>query len=142
MDSIRTTLKKHWVVIAVTGLLVVLIFEGRYFIITVQSYYSQGELRPVYHHQRPTEQQGTSTAKKETTTENAPSISSIQLWMTFDYINVVFNLPQNYLKDILGLSDSQYPNIRLDTYASRTNIDSQVLLKTVKQYIVVYNQTH
>lgn len=142
MDSIRTTLKKHWVVIAVTGLLVVLIFEARYFIITVQSYYSQGELRPVYHHQRPTVQQGASTVKKEATPESAPSISSIQLWMTFDYINVVFNLPKNYLKDILGLNDSQYPNIRLDTYASRSNIDSQVLLKTVKQYIVVYNQTH
>jgi hypothetical protein len=141
MDNIRAMLKKRWPVIAVVGLVLVLVFEAQYFIVTVESYYSQGELRPTYRHQEETVQLSGKT-KRQMVSDTAPTIDSIQLWMTFDYINVVFKLPSGYMKDILGISDAQYPNIRLDTYSRRTHIDPEVLLKTVKQYIGTYNKTH
>jgi hypothetical protein len=40
-------------------------------------------------------------------------IQSIQSWMTFTYINRIFNLPTDYLKTELNISNSQYPNITI-----------------------------
>lgn len=46
----------------------------------------------------------------------AGDINIIQPWMTFDYINKIFNLPANYLRDALGITDSRYPKITLGAY--------------------------
>ncbi len=147
--DIRTALKKHWTVIAIIGLIFVLFFEAQYFIHSVEHFYSQGELRPMYRHREteivpqasPSAKATIATVKNVTVTPTL-NASSIQLWMTFDYINVVCKLPTNYLKDILGANDPRYPNVRLDTYATRSGIDPQVLLRTVQQYVASYQNTH
>ncbi len=136
MDTLRTFLKRHWIVLVTLVLAIVLIFEARYFIATVQTYYSNGELRTDYYH--PYGNGSVPLPSIIQRNPHAPTIDSIEPWMTFDYINVVFKLPQNYLKNILGINDSQYPNIRLDTYAKRSNINPDLLLSVVKQYITTY----
>ena len=43
--------------------------------------------------------------------------------MTFDYINVIFRLNSDYFKNVLNITDPQYPNIRIDRYIKRNNIN-------------------
>jgi hypothetical protein len=43
-------------------------------------------------------------------------VDLIQRWMTFNYINKVFNLPADYLKINLGIIDKRYPNIIIGKY--------------------------
>jgi hypothetical protein len=59
--------------------------------------------------------------------------------MTFDYLNVIFKLPKNYLKETLIIEDNRYPNIRLDHYAKRHNINPTFFLNQVEQAIINYN---
>lgn len=49
-------------------------------------------------------------------------VNMIQSWMTFNYINKVFKLPTDYLKNTLNISDSHYPNIPLEDYAEKAKI--------------------
>ena len=34
--------------------------------------------------------------------------------MTFGYINKIYNLPQDYLKDKIGITNKKYPNMLID----------------------------
>ena len=43
-------------------------------------------------------------------------VSAIRPWMTFDYINRLFNLPSDYLKTALKITDSRYPRITISNY--------------------------
>ena len=46
---------------------------------------------------------------------NASEVGVIRPWMTFDYINRIFGLPKDYLKDQLQISDPHYPNSTLSS---------------------------
>jgi hypothetical protein len=63
----------------------------------------------------------------------------IRGWMTFRYVNLVFNLPPPYLQGVLNIKDSHYPNISLDALAKQQKLSSaQMLAKTaaaVKNFI-------
>jgi hypothetical protein len=133
MKTTDIVFKKYWSMIAIGILVVLLVVEGRYFINSFHADYMQGELRPVYrHHQRlPLVTPAPSPTRK---------VSTIQPWMTFDYVNVVFGLPTDYLKNILGINNPKYPNIRIDRYAKQSNIDQTLLLKTIRHYTANYAQ--
>lgn len=45
----------------------------------------------------------------------------IRGWMTFRYINLVFNLPPSYLQSALNIKDTRYPNLALDALAREQN---------------------
>ena len=62
-------------------------------------------------------------------------IEKIQAWMTFDYINTVFKLPPNYLKNQLGIQDTRYPYLVIDRYARKHNINPDILLLNIRQSI-------
>jgi hypothetical protein len=70
-----------------------------------------------------------------------PSVDSIRTWMTFDYINFIFKLPPDYLKNTLTISDPRYPNVRLDHYSKHHNVDPVVFLQSVKQAITNYSSS-
>lgn len=56
----------------------------------------------------------------------------IKSWMTFRYVNLVFHLPEDYLKSSLNISDSHYPNLTIDSVAKQQNITSVLeLSKTI-----------
>lgn len=68
------------------------------------------------------------------------TISDIKIWMTFDYLNVIFKLDPLYLKNTLAITNSKYPNISIEAYARRNRINPQVLLHNIEQAIINYPQ--
>jgi hypothetical protein len=55
---------------------------------------------------------------------SASDVTIIRPWMTFDYINKIFNVSSSYLQTDLSISDPHYPRTSLSSYAeySHTNI--------------------
>ena len=47
----------------------------------------------------------------------ASDASIIHSWMTFDYLNKLFNLPPEYLKTQLSVSDPAYPKLTISKFA-------------------------
>jgi len=70
---------------------------------------------------------------------NGPPTASdtrlIQSWMTFDYVNHLFGLPPQYLKDSLYISDSRYPRVTLEEYAEDAHIPGATLLAEVQGFV-------
>lgn len=62
----------------------------------------------------------------------------ISPWMTFDYINKVFDLPSNYLEQNLQIHDSKYPFVTIQRYSKNSNIDSSVLIESIRKDIKQY----
>jgi heme/copper-type cytochrome/quinol oxidase subunit 2 len=52
-------------------------------------------------------------------TLTANQVSMIRPWMTFDYINKIFGIPPDYLKNQFTITDSSYPKMTLQSYASK-----------------------
>jgi hypothetical protein len=46
----------------------------------------------------------------------AADASVIRPWMTFDYVNHLFGLPQEYLKGALGVTDTRYPHLTIGEF--------------------------
>lgn len=65
-------------------------------------------------------------------------VNLVQSWMTFDYINKIFNLPTDYLKTALNISDTHYPRLPLLRYARNTGVDANVFTDRVKNAIHDY----
>ena len=100
-------------------LVCLLILSSVYFIHSLELSYNSGELK--IHH------------KNQEILSN--EVASIHTWMTFDYVNVVFKLPPDYLKDRLSIIDPRYPNIRIDRYAMKQGESKQQLLYTIQQLV-------
>ncbi len=66
------------------------------------------------------------------------NVNMIQSWMTFSYINKVFKLPTNYLKNTLNISDSRYPNIPLEDYAEKAKIKTADFTTKVQDAVHSY----
>lgn len=63
--------------------------------------------------------------------QSLPAPEQIQGWMTFRYINLVFNLPPDYLKASLKISDPSYPSLTLNSWAKKSRISPQQLTQAV-----------
>jgi len=118
MDSVSKN-KKNRNFIIYSTLLVFLVLACLYFIYNLSSYYNFGELKIHYKNQGIVPIQ----------------VSDIHTWMTFDYLNVVFKLPTDYLKNKLSITDPRYPNIIINRYALLNDINPQQLLYTIQQLI-------
>lgn len=66
------------------------------------------------------------------------NINNIKPWMTFNYLNVVFKLPPDYLKNTLNITDIRYPNISINTYIRHHNLSPQVFLYEIEKAITNY----
>ena len=66
------------------------------------------------------------------------NVDMIDTWMTFDYINMIFKLPPEYLKNSLDIVDSHYPNLSLNKYLKNQKIDKSIFLNNVKSSVVNY----
>lgn len=66
---------------------------------------------------------------------------TITSWMPFSYINKVFDLPPEYLKNALEITDPRYPVLTIRKYAQDNHLDNTQLLKTTKQAIKNYLPT-
>jgi len=62
----------------------------------------------------------------------------IRSWMTFKYINVAFNLPQDFLQATLKITDKQYPNLTIDSLAKEQKQTSAAVLQKVTLAVQSY----
>jgi len=65
-------------------------------------------------------------------------VNAIQYWMTFDYLNKIFNLPPNYLQGALNISDKRYPFLTLARYAREDRLNAALVLSEVQAAIIDY----
>ena len=122
MKIIKENIKKHPKknIIIFFILLFLLFLTLIYFVHSLEFSYNSGELN--IHHRN----QGILSNQ----------INGINTWMTFDYINVVFKLPPDYLKDRLAITDPRYPNIRIDRCAKGKGENKQQLLLEIQQLVI------
>lgn len=62
----------------------------------------------------------------------------IQGWMTFEYINFVFKLPPEYLKQTFSIEGSQYPKTTLKRYANKAGLDATTFVRNVEEAVKNY----
>ncbi len=122
MDQIvkETRRKLHRNIIVFIVLVGLFVLASVFFVRSLESSYHSGQLRIDHRNQ-------------ETTTQK---LSDIRPWMTFDYINVVFKLPTDYLQNKLNITDYRYPNIRVDRYALHHGLNPNQLLFNIEQLII------
>jgi len=101
-----------------------------WFVSAFRQIYSEGDLRPDY------PLRNVPVAPMPATT-----VTTIDTWMTFNYLNVVFKLPPTYLQKQLKITDPRYPNIRIDGYARRNHLSPETVLHAVQQAIRNYRPT-
>lgn len=66
------------------------------------------------------------------------NVNLIWEWMTFGYINKSFNLPSDYLKTKLNISDSTYPNVTISKIAKEQNLATSAYIENVKNAVGAY----
>lgn len=71
----------------------------------------------------------------------APTVDTIESWMTFDYLNRVFHLPPTYLAGRLSIQDPRYPRMSINRFARDTNAAVLTAVKEVQQAIREYQPT-
>ena len=74
-------------------------------------------------------------SKKTLTSDDAVYLDP---WMTFNYINVSFKLPADYLKNALNISDSSYPNITIYKYAKTIGSTGNIFIENVRNAVKQY----
>lgn len=68
----------------------------------------------------------------------ASDVGVIRSWMTFDYVNKIFNLPPGYLETKLMISDPHYPGLSLGGYARSRMLDPNAFVNAVEDAIRSY----
>ena len=66
---------------------------------------------------------------------NEPDPLKIEAWMTFKYVNVVFDLPDALLKDSLKIEDPSYPNLPIGKYVKKTGTNRDEFLNSVRETV-------
>ena len=70
------------------------------------------------------------------------NVDLIASWMTFDYINKIFALPADYLKNALAISDTGYPRVSVSKYAKVHKLDQAGFLAEVQKSVASYFTAH
>ena len=68
----------------------------------------------------------------------ASDASVVATWMTFDFINNLFALPQNYLQTKLAITDSRYPRLTIREYSEDRHLDQSTMLTQVQNAVRAY----
>ncbi|MFA6090147.1 MAG: hypothetical protein WC774_00005 [Candidatus Gracilibacteria bacterium] len=79
---------------------------------------------------------------KRTNKTSVADIEYIDVWMTFQYINFIFGMPDNYLKDALLIKNSQYPSISIGRYIKNEKIDKITIINQIKVLTHKYVSLH
>lgn len=64
-----------------------------------------------------------------------PTVDQVAGWMTFEYLDHVFSLPEETLKGALGVTDPRYPRLSIRRWADASGQDEALALERVKQAI-------
>jgi hypothetical protein len=127
MKNISSHQKKIFRITGTVILALLFIMTFVWFIVTTKELYRSGELQMNYAEEH-----------NPNYSNRTLSIDLIRPWMTFDYINFIFKLPPEYLKNTLVVTDPRYPNIRIDRYVKHHNLNTSLFLQNIKQAITNY----
>jgi hypothetical protein len=64
--------------------------------------------------------------------------TSVQPWMTFGYVNVIYHLPPSFLKEKLEITNPHYPNIQIGHYAKSEGLTNQEIQLRVNEVVKTY----
>ena len=56
-------------------------------------------------------------------------------WMTFEYVNRIFGLSPEILRDALGITDKRYPKLSIAAYARRIGRSSDAIIAQISLVI-------
>ncbi len=129
MRKIKTKLHKYLWKILFTILLIIIISLSVWFIVNLRDLYRAGELRP------------TRGLNRNHIYKQTASPDQIQGWMTFSYVNYIFNLPPDYLSGNLNIQDSHYLNLGINQYAKMKNFNTTIFLTNVRESIAQYTKS-
>jgi len=65
-------------------------------------------------------------------------VGTIDSWMTFDYLNHIFNLPPAYLQNNLPITNTRYPHLTIRHYARLQQLDAAQFLSQVRAAVRTY----
>lgn len=68
-----------------------------------------------------------------------PEISSIDSWMTFSYLERVFQLPPTYLSPALRFPDPRYPRLTIKKYATTHGLSVTSTLMDIKNLVASFS---
>ena len=74
-------------------------------------------------------------------TPTADEISFVRSWMTFDYINRLFQIPPQYLEIQLSITDPGYPKITIEEYAEHIHTSAASVMSSVTTALQAYFAT-
>ena len=80
--------------------------------------------------------------KKRAKNTNITDVQYIGAWMTFQYVNFIFNLPEEYLRTSLQIRDTNYPNITLGKYLRKNKLIRGEFITSVQKAVRAYLVTH
>ncbi len=73
----------------------------------------------------------------------ADEVGVIRPWMTFDYVNTLFGLPPEFLRDSFKIEDPSYPMLTLGHYAGETGYNEAEFMNAVEAAIANHlDQSH
>ncbi len=114
-------IKKYTYPISLTLSLIILVFVSFLFIRQYLSIKNRGDFQIRHSH------------------EFTPNNKLLQSWMTFEYLNRSFNLPTDYLKNELHISDSKYPHSTIASTANSLGITKEECLILIKNSILKFS---
>ena len=126
--SIKEIIHKHSWRIFFAILLIMLIALLGWFIFDTRNLYRAGMLRP------------TRGIRGQYVRSQIESPAQIQDWMTFSYVNHIFNLPVAYLSTSLSIQDTHYPDVIIGQYAKSKNLNNADFVKQVQSAVSQYLQ--
>lgn len=68
----------------------------------------------------------------------AGDVTFIRPWMTFDYVNKLFEVPPEYLRSSLSITQPSYPQLSLDAYAHDEHTDAATVVNEVERSLQSY----
>jgi hypothetical protein len=78
------------------------------------------------------------TAIKDHVHPTVNDANVIRSWMTFDYINKLFTLPPNYLKNQLNISNPAYPKLTIGAFNKSIHANASSTLSNVENAVRQY----
>ena len=120
---------KHFWKIIFIALLLIVISLLTWFISEIRDLYRTDDFRP------------TRGLNRNYNYKLALNPNQIQGWMTFSYINFVFNLPPNYLLGALNIQDNSYPNLDINRYIKAKDLNPNMFLSSVRESVAQYNKS-
>lgn len=125
-EQSRVVLLASLTILGAFFLLVCVLFVRDYMVLR-----HSGVLR--FHHPRLTPFQQVGSTSPVVT-----NVGMIENWMTFDYINMSFELPPQLLRDGLHISDPSYPRLSIRRAAKESGVSRDVYLAQIRTIIQNY----